>query len=142
MYGSADGKNINYVSPNDIAEVAVRVLLYSKPHMGKEYTLTGKQAISDDDVTSAISKHTDRSVFFEELPINMFEDKERSAGGEEWKVRDLVGLERIKATGLEEDVGFVSHDIEKICKRQPETIDDYLEAKQYMTPMESWLISQ
>ena len=109
--------------------------------MGKEYTLTGLQAISDDDVASAISKHTTRQVFYEDLPINMFEDKERSGGGAQWKVRDLVGLERIKATGLEEDIAFVSHDIEKICKRKPETINDYLEAKQYMTPMESWLVN-
>ena len=96
--------------------------------------------MSDDDVASAISRHTKRQVFYEDLPIQMFEDKERSGGGAQWKVRDLVGLERIKATGLEEDMGFISHDIEKICKRKPETFSDYLEAKQYMTPMESWLV--
>ncbi|KAL7552978.1 hypothetical protein ACHAWF_017197 [Thalassiosira exigua] len=145
LYGSADGKNINYlifcfISPNDIAEVAARVLLYSKPHMGKEYTLTGIRAISDDDVTSAISRHACRPVFYEDLPIQMFVDREKGGGEPHWKVRDLVGLEKIKATGLEEDLGFVSHDIEKICKREPETFDDYLEAKQNMTPMESWLV--
>ena len=108
--------------------------------MGKEYTLTGLQAISDDDVAAAIARHTDRQVFYEDLPIGMFEDKERTGGGAKWKVRDIVGLERIKATGLEEDIGFVSHDIEKICKRKPETFNDYLEKKEFMTPMESWLV--
>jgi hypothetical protein len=32
LYGSADGKNVN--CPNDVAEVATRVLLFSAPHMG------------------------------------------------------------------------------------------------------------
>lgn len=132
---------MNYVSPNDIAEVAARVLLYSKPHMGKEYTLTGLHAISDDDVASAIARHTHRPCFYEELPSKMFEEKERSGGVEQWKVRDLVGLEKVKATGLEEDdAHFVSHDIEKLCKHQPETINQYLDAKDKMTPLESWLV--
>lgn len=108
--------------------------------MGKEYTLTGLQAISDDDVAAAISRHTKRQVFYEDLPLAMFEDKERSGGGAQWKVRDLVGLERIKASGLEEDNTFISHDIEKICKRKPETYNQYLENVQTMTPMESWLV--
>eukprot|EP01082_Thalassiosira_pseudonana_P011879 g10827.t1 g10827 contig4:2643876-2645031(+) len=76
LYGSSHSKNVNYVSPNDVAEVAARVLLYSKPHMFKEYTLTGLQPISDDDVASAISKHTKRPVFYEDLPIDMLEEKE------------------------------------------------------------------
>jgi hypothetical protein len=44
--------------------------------MFKEYTLTGLQPISDDDVASAISKHTKRPVFYEDLPIDMLEEKE------------------------------------------------------------------
>ena len=139
LYGSSHSKNVNYVSPNDVAEVAARVLLYSKPHMFKEYTLTGLQPISDDDVASAISKHTKRPVFYEDLPIDMLEEKEHRGGGPHWKVRDLVGLERIKKSGKEEDVAFVSHDIEAICKRKPETYSSYLEAKEFMTPLEAWV---
>ena len=141
LYGSADGKNVNYVSPNDVAEVATRVLLYSKPHMYKEYTLTGLEVISDDDIVAAISKHTHRPCFYEDLPIAMFEEKETKTGGEHWRVRDMVGLEQIKAMGLEEDKAFVSHDIEMLCKRKPETFNDYLDAVQNMTPLESWLVS-
>jgi uncharacterized protein YbjT (DUF2867 family) len=143
LYGASEGKNINYVSPNDIAEVATRVIMFNKPHMRKEYTLTGLQPISDDDLAYALAKHSKRPVFYEDLPINMLVKKEEdgftSVDDVDWKVRDLIGLEKIKATGLEEDMGFVSHDIEKICKRKPETIDDYLQATEYMTPLEKWI---
>ena len=142
LYGSSGGKNVNYVSPNDVAEVATRVLLYSKPHMGKEYTLTGLEPISDEYVASTLSKYVGKPVVYEDLPIENLELKERAGGGPHWKVRDLLGLERIKASGLEEDIKFVSHDIEKICKRKPETFDDYLKAKEYMTPMESFVVAQ
>lgn len=128
---------MNFVSPNDIAEVAARILLYSKSHMGKEYTLTGVN-MSDDDAAAEIAKHTHRPVFFEDLPITMYEDIERQGGAASWKVRDLVGMEMIKALGLEEDCGFASNDIEKICKRKPESFHQYLESTQYMTPMEAW----
>lgn len=143
MYGASEGKNINYVSPNDIAEVATRVIMYSKPHMRKEYTLTGLQPFSDDDLACALAKHSKRSVFYEDLPINMLVQKEEdgftSVDDVDWKVRDFIGLEKLKATGLEEDVNFVSHDIEMICKRKPETIDEYLEATESMTPLEKWI---
>ena len=129
---------MNYISPNDIAEVAARILLYSKSHMGKEYTLTGVN-MSDDDVAAEIAKHTNRPVFFEDLPITMYEDIELKGGVvPSWKVRDLIGMEMIKASGLEEDCGFASNDIEKICKRKPETFGQYLDAKHYLTPLEAW----
>ncbi|KAL7494729.1 hypothetical protein ACHAWT_006956 [Skeletonema menzelii] len=143
LYGASDGANINYVSPNDIAEVATRVIMYSKPHMRKEYTLTGLQPISDDDLAYALAKHSKRPVFYEDLPINMLVKKEEdgftSVDDVDWKVRDFIGLEKLKATGLEEDATFISHDIEKICKRKPETIDDYLQATDLMTPLEKWI---
>ncbi len=143
LYGASEGKNINYVSPNDIAEVATRVIMYSKPHMRKEYTLTGLQPFSDDDLACALAKHSKRSVFYEDLPINMLVQKEEdgftSVDDVDWKVRDFIGLEKLKATGLEEDVHFVSHDIELICKRKPETIDEYLEKTESMTPLEKWI---
>lgn len=143
LYGASEGKNINYVSPNDIAEAATRVIMYSKPHMRKEYTLTGLEPISEDDFAYALAKHSKRPVFYEDLPINMLVQKEEdgftSVDDVDWKVRDFIGLEKIKATGLEEDVGFISHDIEKICKRKPETVDDYLQATESMTPLEKWI---
>jgi len=143
LYGASEGKNINYVSPNDIAEVATRVIMYSKPHVRKEYTLTGLQPISDDDLACALAKHSKRPVFYEDLPINMLVQKEEdgftSVDDVDWKVRDFIGLEKLKATGLEEDIGFISHDIEKICKRKPETVDQYLEATESMTPLEKWI---
>lgn len=139
LFGSSHAKNVNYVSPNDVAECAVRVLLFSKPHIGKEYTITSINPMSDDDVASAISKHSKRPVFYEDLPIEMFEAKERTNGEPDWKIRDLVGLERIKASGLEEDIAFASRDVEKICKRKPETFSEYLEATDCMTPLESWV---
>jgi hypothetical protein len=52
-------------------------------------------------------------------------------------VEDLVALEKIKASGTEEDHAFVSDDIKKICGHEPETYEDYLRATELMTPIEA-----
>jgi len=46
---------VNYVSPNDVAEVAVRVLMAPREHYNKEYTLTG-ETIKDQQVADLLSK--------------------------------------------------------------------------------------
>lgn len=57
FYGASGNRGVNYVSPNDVAEVAVRVLLEPRVHYNKEYTLTGPVAITDQQVADLLSKH-------------------------------------------------------------------------------------
>ncbi|KAI2513850.1 NmrA-like family [Fragilaria crotonensis] len=136
MYGSSRGRGVNYVSPNDVAEVAVRVLLEPKTHYDKEYTLTGPYAMTDQVVASLLSKHLKKPVEFVDQPLHVFEEGEKAGGDPEWLIEDLVALEKIKATGLEEQLAFVSHDFEKVCGHKAESYEGYLDHKEYMTRAE------
>lgn len=136
FYGASANHGVNYVSPNDVAEVAVRVLLEPRAHYNKEYTLTGPQSITDQQVADLISKHLKKPVMYVDQPLREFETEMKLSGDPNWMVEDLVALEKIKATGTEEQLGFVSNDIEAICGHRAETFEDYLQMKEYMTKVE------
>lgn len=40
FYGASGGKGVNYVSPNDVADVAVRAILDPKTHKRQGYVLS------------------------------------------------------------------------------------------------------
>ena len=56
IVGASNDRGVNYVSPNDVAEVVVKCLLSPSEHKRVGYTLTGSCAISDDEVAGLISK--------------------------------------------------------------------------------------
>ena len=114
FYGSSGNHGVNYVSPNDIAEVAVRILLEPRAHYNKEYQLTGPKAITDQQVAHLLGKHLNKPVMYVDQPLREFESQMSTHGVEDWIVRDLVALEKIKKTGHEEDEGFTSNDFETI----------------------------
>jgi uncharacterized protein YbjT (DUF2867 family) len=136
FYGASAGHGVNYVSPNDVAEMAYRVLLTPEHHANKEYTVTGRGPMTDQEMADIMSKHFNKPVMYVDQPARVFEDSERYSGDPAWKVKDLVMLEKVKASGIEENDTFVSHDMEKLCGRKPENFDQYLRAKSFMTPKE------
>lgn len=136
VYGCSHGHGVNYVSPNDVAEVSTRVLLHPKHHVNKEYTLTGSTAVKDQDVAKAIGQHFHKSVMFIDQSFRTYKDTEKNSGYPEWMIQDLLALEEVKASGVEEKTDFVTHDFEDICHRQPESFETYLKEEGFMTPKE------
>ena len=136
FYGASGGMGINYVSPNDVAEVATRILLAPKDFHGQDYSLTGPSAITDAQVAGLLSKYLEKEVRFINQSLKEFEYGEEMSGNPAWLVADLVGLEGIKATGNEEVDGYVTDDIEKICGHGAETFEEYLMNTALMTPKE------
>ena len=134
MYGATRNHGVNYVSPNDVAEVAVRVLLAPSEHYDKMYTLTGPKAITEQQVASQISKYLRKPIMYVDQPLNKFGMNLKSP---RFVVDDMVAFERVKATGTEEDHAFVSDDIETICGHPPETYEEYLRAVEMMTDIEA-----
>ena len=137
MYGASGGKGVNYVSPNDVAEVAMHVLLHPRPHHNKEYTLTGPEPIKDQAVANLLSEHLHKPIMFADQPLHTFEEGEKKSGDPEWMVLDLVALEEIKSSGEEELNSFVTKDIETVCGHKAQSYEDYLKTTEYMTPMET-----
>jgi uncharacterized protein YbjT (DUF2867 family) len=137
FYGASGNHGVNYVSPNDVAEVAVRVMLEPRAHYNKEYTLTGPRSIPDQEVASLLSKHLKKAVMYVDQPLKEFSDEIKYGGQPSWIVKDMVALESIKATGSEEKKSFVTNDIERVCGHKAETFEEYLAMHDMMTPIEA-----
>jgi NAD(P)H dehydrogenase (quinone) len=136
LYGASLHKGVNYVSPNDIADVTVHILLDPRSHHNREYTLTGPEPIKDQQVAQLLSDYLKKPIMYVDQPLHTFQEGERMSGDPEWLVEDLMKLEMVKASGYEEDPHFVSNDIEQICGHPAETFDAYLLMTEAMTPME------
>jgi uncharacterized protein YbjT (DUF2867 family) len=136
LYGSSHNMGINYVSPNDVAEAAVRCLLEPRMHYDKEYTLTGPEAITDNQVADLLSKYLMKPIMYVDQPLRIFREEVKKLGDPDWMVEDLLALEKIKAMGKEEDNTFISHDFQKICGRQAESFETYLRQTDMMVPLE------
>jgi len=120
-----------------VAEAAVRVLLEPKKHYNKAYTLTGPTSITDQEVADLLSKYLKKPVMYVDQPERIFETELKVSGDPFWKVQDLVALEKIKASGSEEDHKFLSHDFEELCGHPSESYEHYLQMTNVMTPIEA-----
>lgn len=87
FYGASGNKGVNYVSPNDVAEVAVRVLLEPVAHYNKEYTLTGSESITDQQIADYIGKHLKKPVMYVDQPLHEFTTELQMGGDPDWMVQ-------------------------------------------------------
>jgi uncharacterized protein YbjT (DUF2867 family) len=136
FYGASGERGVNYVSPNDVAEVAVRTLLEPKTHFDREYTLTGPAAITNQEVANMLGVFLSKPVMYIDQNLLTFEMASKMDGEPAWWVQDMVALEKVKATGKEEDASFVTKHVEKITGHPAQTFQEYLEWKDAMTPEE------
>jgi len=136
FFGATHNHMVNYVSPNDVAEVVTRVLLESQEHYNKEYTLTGPEAIFDQQVAGLLSKHLKKPIMYVDQPLHEYTTEIQHGGDAAWMVEDLVAMEKVKATGREEKPEFKTNDIENICGHKAETFEEYLQRTDMMTLIE------
>jgi len=123
FYGASKGKGVNYVSPNDVAEIAYLAILHPKAYKREGISLLGPSPINDSDVAKLLTSCLGTKITYEEKPLDYFDE-------------DSAGLESIKASGLEEDEKFPKGDFKRIVGREPESFEAYLAAKDCMSPLE------
>ena len=135
FYGASHGQRVNYVSPNDVAEVSVRILLYPKTHYNVGYNLAGPEAITD----GQVAQHLGAQLGLGEIKYIDQEDTEsflsRISDPDWGPVQDVADLEQLKATGVEDKLP-TRGDIVKICGHTGQNFGEYLQAKQLMSPLE------
>jgi uncharacterized protein YbjT (DUF2867 family) len=136
LYGASGNHGVNYVSPNDVAEVATRALLAPKENYDKVYTLTGAKSIPDKEVANYLSKYLEKPIVYVNQRLDEFCDGLKTSGDPLFMVEDLVAFEKVKSTGTEEERTFVSKDINHICGHAPESFEDYLLRTDVMTDIE------
>jgi nucleoside-diphosphate-sugar epimerase len=120
LHGASDGKGVNYVSPNDVADVAVDAIL-NKTSKRQIYTLTGPMPITDQDVANILTDQLGIRIEYVEKPLSFFDAQ-------------TAALEKIKATGIEE--AFPKGDTHRVIGRDPESFADYLATTDRMTAIE------
>lgn len=128
------GMGINYVSPNDVADAAVVVLLNLKPYRNKIFNLTGPSPITDREVCKLLSKHYKTEIKHVEVGYHDYEKNVRARGLPEWQIKDSASFERMKASGIDEYSTSYTEDLERIIGQAPETFTDYLNNKSCMRP--------
>lgn len=123
FYGSeADGR-VSHIDIRDIGAVAVRVLT-EDGHLGKAYTMTGPQALTNTEIAQKISAAAGREIRFVNLPPADLKRALLSAGLPEWNADALVDLQRLYREGK---AAAITHDVEQIVGRKPIAFEQFLE---------------
>jgi uncharacterized protein YbjT (DUF2867 family) len=118
---AAEGKSV-FVAVHDIAAVAVQALLDRK-HKGKEYEVTGPEALTHTEALAIINKALGTSYVYTPISHEALK-KGALEGGMPEPVADMfVGLYRATAAGL---CGKVSRDVELVTGVKPLTFAEFL----------------
>mmetsp|Transcript_20431 Transcript_20431/g.47467 ORF Transcript_20431/g.47467 Transcript_20431/m.47467 type:complete len:244 (+) Transcript_20431:487-1218(+) len=128
------GMGVNYVSPNDVADACVVVLLNQKPHRNKVYNITGPGPTKDKDIAKILSKRYGTEIEFIEMGYHEYAKDIKKRGLPKWLIRDSASMERMKAHGMDELKESYTEDYHNITGHQPETFEDYLEHTSTMRP--------
>ena len=94
------------------------------------YTLTGTEAMTDEELARLLSTHFDTTITYIEKPLNFF-------------TANSASIEKLKASGVEETMNFPKGgDFERLSGRKPETFEDYLmNGGDTMSPLERNVVS-
>jgi len=128
------GMGVNYVSPNDVAEAAVVVMLNMKPHRNQIYNITGPRPVKDSQVAKMLSQVYGKDIEHIQLGYHEYKENVHKRGLPDWQVRDAAAWEKMKASGIDENPLGYTKDFENIVGKKPESFVDYLNNKARMRP--------
>lgn len=128
------GMGVNYVSPNDVADASVVVLLNLKDHRNKVYNLTGPGPTFDKDVAKLLSNAYDTEITHIEMGYHEFKKSVLKRGVPIWLAKDAASFERMKASGIDELASSYTDDLEKLIGKKPESFSEYLDNKNSQRP--------
>ncbi|KAG7336573.1 NmrA family protein [Nitzschia inconspicua] len=120
------GMGIDYVSPNDVADAAMVVLLNLKAHRNKVYNLTAKAPITDREVAKILSEVYRTNIQHVELGYHDYVAHLKKQRIPSWLSKDSAAFEKMKASGIDENGHNYYKDLEMIIGRKPESFKDYL----------------
>jgi NAD(P)H dehydrogenase (quinone) len=113
------------VALDDIAEVAAAVLLRPGDHTGRTYDLTGPEALTLDEVATALTEATGRPVRYVEETLEEAYGSRARYGAPEREVDAWVSTYTAIAAG---ELARVSGDVATITGHEPRSLDDVLAA--------------
>ena len=125
FYGASRGKFVNYVSPNDVADIVIKAI-FDKNHNRQGYSVLGPFPIMDGDVAVLLSERLHTAITYVEKPLDFFD-------------KNTAALEKIKASGMEEN--FPRGDFKRVMNRSPQSFREYLRDEYRMAPIERKVVN-
>lgn len=122
FYGTEGDGKVSQIDIRDVAAAAVKVL--TEPgHMGKVYTLTGPEALSNEQIARLLTKALGREIRFVNLPPEQLKPAMLAAGVPEWTAAAVLDLQRLYREGK---AATMTDDVERILGRKPTSYADFL----------------
>ncbi len=106
---------IGFVDARDIAAVAVEALT-TRGHEGKAYELTGPEALSHSDVADQLSAATGRSIIYENISPETYEQEKVSQGWSRASIDTMLALFADIRAGID---SVVTDTVESVTGRAP-----------------------
>ena len=137
VYSTSKNRAINFISPNDVAEATVRVVLSPQDHCNRIYTFLGPTSMTSRDIALLMSKFLDRTTQCVDTHLTVLRSILISKGTPSWLVNDRIAMQQVVASGIEENVtSALQNDFEQICGHAPESFIEYWSNTATMNPME------
>jgi len=123
FYGAAADGKVSWVSSRDIAEVAAAVLLDPGAHRGREYALTGPEAVSCAEVAALVSEVAGRQVRYVDVSPEQLRASMVARGIPAAFADGIATLEQAKASGR---MAAISPAFEQVVGHPGERYRDFL----------------
>lgn len=114
FYGSEGDGRVSHIDIRDVAAVAVKALT-EEGHLGKAYSLTGPEALTNKEIAQILSDELRREIRFINLPPAQLKEALLSAGVPEWNADALLDLQQLYREGK---ATTVTRDVEQILGRR------------------------
>ncbi|MBB5868674.1 uncharacterized protein YbjT (DUF2867 family) [Allocatelliglobosispora scoriae] len=114
--GPAGDGSVAAVAQDDIADVAVAVLLDPAPHAGRVYDLTGPEALTLAEIAGVLTHSTGRLITYHPETIDEAYASRASYGAPDWQVDAWVSTYTAIAAG---EMARVTGDVEAVTGRPP-----------------------
>lgn len=121
FYGSQGDGQVSHIDIRDIAAVAVKVLT-DDGHLGKTYTLTGPEALSNTKIAQILSSNLGRDIKYVDLPRTQLKQALLAAGTPEWGADGILDLNELYRTG---GASAVTGDVEHVLGRKPASFEQF-----------------
>lgn len=121
FYAAQGNGAVSHIDIRDIAATAVAVLSESG-HVGKAYTLTGPEALTNDQIAEKLSRVAGRSIRYVSLSPEELKQALLAAGMPEWSVNAILDLQRLYREG---GASQVDTTVERIIGRGAITFDNF-----------------
>jgi NAD(P)H dehydrogenase (quinone) len=123
--GPAGSGRLAWVARDDIADVAVAVLLDDAGHDGQTYDMTGPEALTMAETAEILGRVVGRPIRYQEETLEEARASRAPTGAPDWEIEGWVTSYVAIATG---EMNVVSDAVERVAGHPPQALEPFLRA--------------